>query len=325
MQDLADNEIWKNKVGIVIPAYNAEKYIHQCIESILNQTYKNIVIAIVNDGSTDNTWDIIQRYAAYNPSVIRGINSINQGVMSARFTGIMSLNDCDYLLFADADDYFISESIVSKCVENMENADMVCFNAVQNGKPYFKQNGIQHINPKEGLKNILNREYFDGNMWGSCYKYWYVKKYFQVMTCNNDDYVNKAAFIKACNKIIVIPDIGYFYRVNNESQTHQKIRESDYMFYTHVCQFCHEIRQQYPEYKAETEYFESWVLLWLVTGMRKNKESMQLSIYKTAMHEFSKRTKIFLTNKYFCTKDKVTFLCVKLHIFRFLYRVYHKL
>ena len=67
MQDLIDNTIQVPKVGFVIPAYNAEKYIQQCIESILSQTYKNIVIAIINDGSTDNTWDIIKKFMINNP------------------------------------------------------------------------------------------------------------------------------------------------------------------------------------------------------------------------------------------------------------------
>lgn len=320
-----NNIIVPPKVGIMIPAYNAEQYIGECIESILNQTYKNIIIAIVNDGSTDNTWNIIQKYVINTPSVIRGINSVNQGVMQARFTGITHLNDCDYLMFVDADDYLINESIISKCIENMQDADMVCFNAERNGKPYFKQNGIQHISREEGLKNILNREYFDGNLWGACYKYWYVKKFFQVMECNNDDYINKAAFINVCDRITVIPDIGYYYRLNDESQTRQKIKESDYMYYTHVCQFCKDIRQQYPELKAETDYFESWVLLWLVTGMHKNKESQKLDIYKAAMEEFALRTRIYLTNKYFNVKDRLTYLCIRFHVFQILYKIYHKL
>lgn len=324
MQDLIDNTIQVPKVGFVIPAYNAEKYIQQCIESILSQTYKNIVIAIINDGSTDNTWDIIKKFMINNPYIIRGINSDNHGVMLARFTGITHLNDCDYILFVDADDYLIDKSILNKCVENMKSSDMVCFNAEQNGKPCFRSTYIQHLGRKEALRNILNRKYFDGNMWGSCYKYWYVKKYFQVMMCNNDDYINKAAFINVCNRITVIPDIGYYYRINNESQTHTEIKESDYMFYKHASLFCQDIIQHYPEFKEETDYFESWVLLWLVTGMNKTNASQKLNIYKSTMQDFILHSKIYLTNKYFSKKDRLTYLCIRFHIFRILYNIYHK-
>lgn len=313
------------KVGIVIPAYNVENYIGECIESILSQTYKNIVIVIVNDGSSDHTWEIIQKYMTNYPFIVKGINSDNKGVMQSRLDGINQLEECGYILFVDADDYLMDNAIIEKCVDNMQESDMVCFNAEQDGKPLFKQNGILNMNRKEGIRNILNHIYFDGNVWGACYKYEYVKKFFRAMECNNDDYINKASFVNACDRITVIPDIGYYYRVNNESQTHRRIKESDYMYYNHVCEFCKKVQQQYPEFKTETEYFESWVLLWFVTGMHKNLESRQLSIYKPAMQEISKHTRIYLTNKYFSTKDRVTYLCIRLNIFNSLYRIYHKL
>lgn len=312
-------------VGIVIPAFNVEKYIGECIESLLRQTYKNIAIAIVNDGSTDNTWNIIQKYAADNPSAIRGINSDNRGFMQARFICINRLDDCDYILFVDADDYLIDNAIIEKCVGYMKNADMVCFNMVRSGKPCFKQDGIRHMDRKDGIKNMLSREFFDGNLCGSCFKYGYVNKYFRVMECNNDDYMNKAAFINACEKITVIPDVGYYYRVNTESQTQRKIREADYLYYRHVCEFCKDLLLQYPEFKIETEYFESWVLLWLASGLQKSRELKYLEIYGIVMDEFSKRSKEYLLNKYFKAKERVTYLCIQLHIFRSLYRIYHRL
>lgn len=323
MQDLTNGTIWTFKVGIIIPAFNVENYIEDCLKSIIKQTYKNVAIAVVNDGSTDNTWDVIQKCMAHNPSVIRGIDSDNRGFMQARLTCINQLGDCDYILFVDSDDYLMDCTIIEKCVRHMQDSDMVCFNAEQNGKPYFKQNGVMHMNRKEGIRNILNRRYFDGNMWGGCYRYEYVKEFFEVMECNNDDYVNKSAFINACDQITVIPDIGYYYRVNSESQTHRKVKESDYMFYDHVCSFCKNVLQQYPEFKTEADYFESWVLLWLVTGMHKNKDSKILNIYKAAMQEFYRRSRIYMTNKYFSLKDRITYLCIRLNIFRVLYQIYH--
>lgn len=314
------------KVGIVIPAFNVERYIGECIDSILRQTYPNIVMAIVNDGSSDNTWKVIQKYMEHNPFVIRGIATDNKGVMQARLTCINLLEDCNYILFVDADDYLLDENIIEKCVEHMECADMVCFNMKNRNKNCFKSKGIRHMNSKEALWNMLNQQYMDGNICAGMYRYKYVKERFKVLACNNDDYINKASFIDACEKITVIPDVGYYYRVNSESQTHRKIKESDYMYYDHVCAFCRDIRKRYTEgFKNETEYFESIVLLWLVTGMHKDKESKRLNIYEPAMAEFSKRTRIYLTNRYFTVKDRITYLCIRLNIFRILYKMYHKL
>lgn len=102
------------KVGIVIPAYNVENYIGECIESILSQTYKNIVIVIVNDGSSDHTWEIIQKYMTNYPFIVKGINSDNKGVMQSRLDGINQLEECGYILFVDADDYLMDNAIIEK-------------------------------------------------------------------------------------------------------------------------------------------------------------------------------------------------------------------
>ena len=91
-----------NLVSVIIPAYNAEGYIENCIKSILNQTYKNFEIIVVNDGSSDHTLEILKRMAASN-SCIHVITQKNSGVSSARNTAI----DCakgDFLTMVDADD-----------------------------------------------------------------------------------------------------------------------------------------------------------------------------------------------------------------------------
>ncbi len=317
-----DNQL--PKVGIAIPAYNVEKYIEECIESVLRQSYKNIVIAIVNDGSTDHTWSKIQRYLSAGFPII-GINAENKGVMQSRLAAVEQLNGCDYILFVDADDFFMDSTIIEKCVINMKDADMVCFNAAKNGeKACFKQTDIMYIDCREGIRNILCHEYLDGNMWAACYRYEYVKKSFKVLKCNNDEFINKAAFINACSRITVLPDIGYYYRVNNESLTHQRVRESDYMFYDHVCEFCKKVRHQYPEFIEETEYFEEWALLWIAAGLNKDRGLKQLSIYRPVMKELSKRSG-YLTNKYFSAKDRLTYLCIRMKLYHILYKLYHKI
>lgn len=312
------------KVGIAIPAYNVEKFIDQCLESILQQTYENIVIAVINDGSQDHTWEIIEKYMLKEPDVVRGINSTNKGMMKERKVCISLLDDCDYILFVDADDYLCDKHIVEKCVKYMEDADMVCFNMEHYDRPCFRQDKIISMTGDEGMKQLLCRTYFDGNITGGCYRYRYVKNNYQERKCNNDDYLNKAAFVEACNKIIVIPDIGYYYRVNNGSQTKRKLRDEDFMYYEHVRKFCADMRVKYPEYEKEANYFESWVLLWLASGVNKYRECKQLKIYKPVMKTFDKHIKEYVTNEYFTTKERLTCICLRLHIFGPMYRLYHK-
>lgn len=102
------------KVSIVIPVYNAEKYLHRCIQSILQQTYPNWVTIFVNDGSTDSSLSILQEYANKD-SRFKIINKTNGGASSARNAGIDAV-ETRFLTFVDADD-----SIMPTLVEKLLN------------------------------------------------------------------------------------------------------------------------------------------------------------------------------------------------------------
>ncbi len=105
-----------NKISIVIPAYNQAEYLEDCIESAYNQTMQAHEIIIVNDGSTDNTAEIAERYRfAQYPGIeshVRVIHQVNKGLSSARNTGIMAATG-DYIWFLDADD-IMKENAIEK-------------------------------------------------------------------------------------------------------------------------------------------------------------------------------------------------------------------
>lgn len=100
--------------SIVLPIYNVEKYLNQCLDSVVNQTLKNIEIICVNDGSTDNGLQILERYAALD-SRIKIINKENAGLGAARNTGLDACHG-EYVWFVDSDD-FIDESACEKIYE----------------------------------------------------------------------------------------------------------------------------------------------------------------------------------------------------------------
>ena len=91
------------KISIIIPAYNVEKYIDKCITSVINQTYDNIEAIIVNDGSTDNTALIIEKYSEVDNRIIV-VNKENSGVSDSRNIGIENITG-DYAFFLDSDDW----------------------------------------------------------------------------------------------------------------------------------------------------------------------------------------------------------------------------
>ena len=90
------------KVTVVVPVFNVEKYLHQCIESLLNQTYRNLEIILVDDGSTDNSGAICDKYRQKDQR-IKVIHKCNQGLGFARNSG-MKETTSDYITFMDSDD-----------------------------------------------------------------------------------------------------------------------------------------------------------------------------------------------------------------------------
>lgn len=107
-------------VSIIIPAYNCEKYISKCINSVVNQTYKNIEIIIIDDGSKDNTLEICSNFSKKNKK-IKVFSKENGGVSSARNLGLSKAKG-EFINFIDSDDY-VEINYIEKLVENLLNTN----------------------------------------------------------------------------------------------------------------------------------------------------------------------------------------------------------
>lgn len=94
-------------ISVIVPVYNVEKYLHKCINSILNQTYKNLEIILIDDGSTDNSGKICDEYALKD-NRIKVIHKENGGLSSARNAGL-DICSGDYIGFVDSDDYIAED------------------------------------------------------------------------------------------------------------------------------------------------------------------------------------------------------------------------
>lgn len=110
-------------VSIIVPVYNAEKYLARCIDSILNQTYQNIEVILVDDGSADNSPKICDQYARKNPC-INVIHKQNEGPSIARASGL-KIAYGKYIAFVDADDYIEPEMISTMIINLKDDVDIV--------------------------------------------------------------------------------------------------------------------------------------------------------------------------------------------------------
>ena len=163
-------------VSIIIPAYNVENYIEKCIESCVFQTYKNIEIIVVNDGSSDNTAIICEQMRQTYSNIVY-INQDNQGVSVARNKALQICKG-DYCLFLDSDDWLENDAIESLLSEqNNNNADLViseCFfvEMDKEGILVKKQQGIGEVNEFVDADVILSYVGLSSKykLQSSCYK-----------------------------------------------------------------------------------------------------------------------------------------------------------
>lgn len=119
----------KGKLSVIIPIYNAQSQIECCVQSICRQTYKNIEIILVDDGSSDGSFDLCQKLAQSDER-IKAIHQENQGASAARNTGLEIMQG-EYLAFVDADDFLVSQSIYEEVINAFNSkpeVDMVVFN-----------------------------------------------------------------------------------------------------------------------------------------------------------------------------------------------------
>lgn len=130
----------KLKVSVIVPIYNVEQYLQDCVESLINQTYRNIEIILVDDGSTDKSGEICDELAKKDQR-IQVIHKPNGRTASARNAGI-SVAEGEYLLFIDPDDWFDLQT-VEKLVKEIErtDADVLRFNYIREYGDYSQENG----------------------------------------------------------------------------------------------------------------------------------------------------------------------------------------
>jgi glycosyltransferase involved in cell wall biosynthesis len=216
------------KISIIIPAFNVELYIERCIESLINQTYCYIEIIIINDGSNDNTYSVLENIRSKH-SDIKIIHQINQGQGSARNRGLEEATG-EFIMFVDADDV-LDFQCCEKSAAYMQatNADFACF-----GVKFSREDGeIERILkfPKYTLivnnfiKNYLQRGNILNVVWNKIYK----KKFLDLSNIRFDNNrVNEDALFTlklVCNtkSIGMIPYVLYDHRSDNINSYSNKI------------------------------------------------------------------------------------------------------
>lgn len=300
------------RFSIIIPVYNCEKYIEECVDSVLKQTYNDYEIIIINDGSTDNSYDIIRKKYKNMPKV-KIIDKSNTGVSDTRNLGIKEAKG-EWIVFLDADDL-----IQEKCLEKLSNIinknkeiEAISFGMQELINGINKKNQNNFINKcfkdKETIYNFVLSEKFSKKYYGfelgSCCGVG-GKAFKKHMIINNnimfpkdlficeDTYFDLQCFLHS-KDIYFYGENLYYYRLHSESATHKyndAMYENAVKFCDKMVDFCND-----KNLKLEAFYYRCFNLYKDIIAI----------ICKTNIPDDIKYTKIheIMNNNYFNTALK---------------------
>ncbi|MBU3159398.1 glycosyltransferase family 2 protein [Clostridium frigoris] len=226
------------QISIIVPIYNGAKYIKECLEMIINQTFKDFELIIIDDGSTDNSKEMCTQYAKID-SRIKLISKENGGTWAARNRGIDE-SIGKYIIFLDCDDWY-EDNLFEKMYENIKNNDVDLVISGQtnvfvdkNGEIIRKTTVLPNKHnfktKDEILENyiLLREEEIGDTLWNKIYKSEIIKKYnlkFENYKRGEDTIFN-ANYYQHINKCTVISEALYNYRIENANPVWLKYSES---------------------------------------------------------------------------------------------------
>lgn len=210
-----------DKISVVVPIYNSEKYLSQCIESILFQTYRNFELILVSDGSTDNSLSICKKYQQED-NRIKILELEHKGVSNARNQGI-NKSTGDFICFIDSDDEVDKEYLQTLILlQKKYNADIV-----EVDLQYIKNKPIKNTNTKEIVvtpRQMMFRLYSKNGIrtviiTNKLYKKEIFKKIrFDTEHKNEDEFIIHKLIFETKNKIVISNQKLYFYRIHKNSR-----------------------------------------------------------------------------------------------------------
>ncbi|MBA4058590.1 MAG: hypothetical protein C0490_27995, partial [Marivirga sp.] len=230
---LLRNTFMKPLISLIVPVYNVERFIERCLISLINQTYSNLEIIVVNDGSTDGSRVIAQAVSVKDKRVIL-IDQCNMGLGEARNTGIKN-SAGEFAVFIDSDDW-IEERMIELLVSSaiLSNADIVCcgFNEIIENErnSYFLNMELNSENDYIALclnEVHKNKHWVITTVWAKLFKLSLLRDYsilFNLSTFEDSPFFFKAVYHS--NKISFVREPLYNYFVRTGSITNSPISES---------------------------------------------------------------------------------------------------
>lgn len=214
-------------VSVMIPVYNAQDHIRKCLDSLLVQTYENIQIVVVNDGSKDSSGQICEEYAKRD-SRVKLINQPNGGEGAARNTGLREA-DGEYLCFVDADDYVkpdFVEKLYNLQKQNNSGLSICGFTELKGDTVINETHGdIERMNQAEAMEKLLREDSFKGYVWNKMFRMNIIRENklkFDITLAVWTDVLFVFDYMQHIDSVTFDPTPEYYYIYVENSASHEK-------------------------------------------------------------------------------------------------------
>ena len=304
-------------ISIVLPCYNVQNYIKDCVESILLQTYKNIEIILVDDGSKDDTPDICDQLSNKDTR-IKVYHKENGGVSDARNYGISKVTGT-YFSFVDPDDLITPdyiEYLYSLLSLNNTNLSIAAHNIHKKKKATYKgigQNCSKVLSAKETTKEILLDKQIDLSCWGKLYKSsLFDDIQFPKGIKFEDTYVTYK-IIDKCENIAVGGKPVYTYQIRDESITTSINFNDKIQLIQNTKIMCDDILKKYPDLEPECQKRLIWAYFSTLNQLLKadNKNDFNKELNEITSFLINKK-RIILGNTIYSTKEKIAIILLSM-------------
>ncbi len=300
-------------ISVVVAVYNSEPYLHRCIESIILQSYKNLQIILVDDGSPDNSGAICDEYAKED-SRITVIHKENGGLSDARNKGI-DIAKGEYITFVDADDYisFDFVEVLYGCIKEFDADISVCNIVVFSGEyapPKEPSVTVKVFNPKCAIETMLLQREFTNSANGKLY----AKKLFETSRFTKgilyEDFDLIFDIVDLAQKVVYCSEAEYYYYINQAGIMHENIDERHFVLIDISKRMLNTFSKKYPTLKnqAYSRYIFSVFFIndRIVYNNKQNEFSAEREAFRT---EIKKDIFKILKNKYIKFPLKVKAVC----------------
>lgn len=311
------------KISVIVPFYNVEKYARKCIESIINQSYKNIEIILVDDGSPDCCGKICDEYAQKDKR-IKVIHKKNGGLSDARNIGIKEATG-KYIGFVDSDDYIapdMYEYLYNLIKQNNADISICGVQDFYEGKEFVEQlieENIEILNKEDAIKELLNDKKIRSHAWDKLYK----KELFDNIEYPKgrkmEDIATTYKLFALSEKIVLGKEIKYYYLQRNNGIMLSKSSDMWIDYYELTLERFNEINKLYPNMvENKLSLLNTIVYLFVQDNNELKNYLKDKKVYKVYNRIYNKKALKNVNSK---TKIKLILMRINPNLYKLFYRV----